>query len=110
MISLQAIYRFNIASSFSGEAKYEDISKRCGLAEPETRRILRHAMTYRIFRESSEGIVAHTAASKLLSTNPVMREWVGMVSEELWPAATRVKDLPKAGVQKFFTEIRPTDS
>lgn len=110
MISLHAIYRFDIASSFSTETTYEEISKKCGLTEPETRRILRHAMTYRIFREPSEGIVAHTAASKLLSTSSVMREWVGLVTEEMWPAATHVKDRPKAGVRYSFTEIRLTDS
>lgn len=90
MISLQAIYRFNIATNFSNETSYEDIAKKCGLTELQTRRILRHAMAHHVFRESSEGIVAHTAVSKLLATDSVMREFIGMWTEECWPAATRV--------------------
>lgn len=89
-MSLHAIYRFQIATSFSNEASYEDIAKKCGLTEPQTRRILRHAMSYHVFRESSEGLVAHTSASKLLSTNSVVRDSVGFLAEECWPAATRV--------------------
>ena len=93
LISLQAICRFGIATSFADgreEASYEEISRACGLGEPEVRRILRHAMANRIFRESEEGVVTHTAASKMLAVNCLMRDWVGMMTEELWPAATRV--------------------
>ena len=46
-------------------------------------------MTYRIFCEPRQGVVAHTAASKLLAENELTREWVGMVSEEMWPAAAK---------------------
>lgn len=55
------------------------------------RRLLRHAMAFRIFQEPSEGIVRHTAASKTLADTPLLRQWMGMVSEELWPAATKVR-------------------
>lgn len=48
-------------------------------------------MTSHIFQEPRKGIVAHTAASKMLADNPIMRDMVGMVSEELWPSATRVR-------------------
>ena len=36
-------------------------------------------------------MIAHTAASKLLADDPLMREWIGMVSEELWPAASKAR-------------------
>jgi len=54
--------------------------------------MLRHAMTSHIFQEPQEGIVAHTAASKVLSEFPLMSQWVGMVCEEMWPAATKLVD------------------
>lgn len=95
MTSLQAIYRFNIATSFpygKDRATYKEISSACGITEPVVRRILRSAMANHVFRESSPGVVAHTAASKVLAENPLMRQWLGMVSEEIWPAATRVGD------------------
>jgi hypothetical protein len=94
LISLQAIYRFQLATSFpSGEdeATFAEISRASGLAEADLRRILRHAMTNHIFREPRKGVVAHTAASKMLAVNPLMHQWVGMVSEEMWPSAARVR-------------------
>ena len=92
MIALQAIYRFKLANAFpdnKSEATFEEISQQSGLSVSHTRRILRHAITHRIFREPRKGTVAHTAASLYLVTNPSMREWVGMVSEEMWPTATK---------------------
>ena len=53
------------------------------------RRILRHAMSYRIFQEVEKGFVAHTGASKLLAEDGDLRQWIGMVMEEMWPAATK---------------------
>lgn len=92
MTSLQAIYRFNIATSFEDQATYKEISGACGITEPFARRILRSAMANHLFRELTPGIVVHTAASKVLAENPLMHQWLGMVSEEMWPAATRVGD------------------
>lgn len=47
-------------------------------------------MTNYIFKEHNN-IVAHTAASKLLNENSMMQAWVGMICEESWPAAARVR-------------------
>ena len=52
--------------------------------------MIRYAMTKHIFKEPSTGIVAHTAASQVLAEVPIMRDWVGMVCEEMWPSAARV--------------------
>ena len=90
LVSLQAIYHYKIAQSFSGEASYAQISGTCGLDEPTLRRIMRHAMTNHIFKEHNN-IVSHTAASKLLNENPLLQAWVGMICEESWPAAARVR-------------------
>ncbi|KAL9594232.1 MAG: hypothetical protein Q9219_007149 [cf. Caloplaca sp. 3 TL-2023] len=91
-ISLQAIVRFGLATSFpegQDEATFQQIAQISGLPEDQVRRILRHAMTFRIFQEPREGIVRHTAASKTIADDPSMRQWVGLISEELWPAATK---------------------
>ena len=86
------IYRFNIATSFpvGEEASYKQISQVCGLDEVNLRRILRFAIARRVFCEPRKGFVAHTATSRILAEMPVVREYVGMVCEELWPAAVRV--------------------
>ncbi|CAO1604437.1 hypothetical protein XANCAGTX0491_007994 [Xanthoria calcicola] len=91
-ISLQAIVKFGLASSFphgQDEASFADIAAASSLPEATVRRLLRHAMAFRIFQEPSEGIVRHTTASKTLADTPLLRQWMGMVSEELWPAATK---------------------
>ena len=49
-------------------------------------------MTYHIFCEPKEGLVAHTPVSRLLAEMPLLREWVGMSCEDMWPSATRVVD------------------
>ena len=93
LTTLQAIYRFQLAISFpegKNEATFEEISQSSGLSVSYVQRILRYAMTYRIFREPRKGIVAHTAASMYLATNPGMREWIGVATEEMWPAASKV--------------------
>ena len=96
MISLQAIYRFGLATGFpigKDEATFGEIASSSGVCESQVRRILRHAMAFRIFCEPRKGVVAHTAASKVLAENTLMREWIGMVSEEMWPSASRVSPL-----------------
>ena len=92
LIVLQAIYRFKLANSFpdgKDEATFEEISQRSGLSVSYVQRILRHAITYRIFCEPRKGTIAHTAASLYFANNSSMREWVGMVCEEMWPAASK---------------------
>lgn len=99
MISLQAICRFGLATglpSDKDEATFTEMASYSGLPEPYVRRILRHAMTYRIFHEPRKGVVAHTAASSYLAENSLMRQWVGMVSEEMWPAAVKVRSPQRA--------------
>lgn len=94
-LSIQAIYRFGFATAFPpgrDEATFAEISAATGVSESHVRRLLRHAMTFRIFQEPREGVVCHTAASKALADNPMLRQWTGMVSEELWPAVTKAVD------------------
>lgn len=56
------------------------------------KRILRHAISQRIFYEPQPGVVAHTQASRLLAENSAYRDYYGTVCQEVWPAATRTCD------------------
>ncbi|KAL8765648.1 MAG: hypothetical protein Q9209_007328 [Squamulea sp. 1 TL-2023] len=94
-LSRQAIVKFGLASAFpdgQDEASFADMAAKSGLPEATVRRLLRHAMAFRIFQEPREGIVRHTAASKALADTPLLRQWIGMMSEELWPAAAKAVD------------------
>lgn len=75
------------------EATYEQISEKCGLNVVDTRRVLGYAMTNHMFKEVRPGVVAHTAASKLLATNPLIKDYVGIASEERFQAAAHVMHL-----------------
>lgn len=54
-------------------------------------RIIRHAVTMRIFCEPEPGTVAHTKASRILGS-PEITDWTLAGTEELGPAAGKVKD------------------
>lgn len=94
-VSLQAISRFHIADLVppGGKTTFADIAKQTGLEEQAVRRVLRHAITMRVFREPEPGVVAHTQASKALM-DPVANDWVGCGTDEMWPAATKVLTTP----------------
>ncbi|KAI0423455.1 sterigmatocystin 8-O-methyltransferase [Xylaria sp. FL1042] len=92
-VSLQAITRLKIANLVpsGGQSTYAAVAKGTGLAEREVRRLLRHAMTMRVFRETETGALAHTQASRAL-LDPVANDWVGLGTEETWSASTRMVD------------------
>jgi hypothetical protein len=73
-----------------GSISYQDLSQKVGVDEDVIRRIMRYAITKHIFREVDGGKTAHSATSKMLVESPMMMEWIGMVCEEMWPAATQV--------------------
>ena len=92
MTGLHAINHFQIAEQFPKDkesATYAELSLSTGLPEFQLRRLLRQAMTQRIFTEPTEDSVAHTAASKML-LKPFVHERVDFTCEETWPAATKV--------------------
>ena len=94
LICIQAIEKFNIATSFpvGGEASFSQIAKASGISEDDTKRVLRQAMTQHIFKEPRPGYVAHTAISKQIAEDPLMRDWIAFMCNEEWRAAPRVVD------------------
>jgi hypothetical protein len=71
---------------------FAEIAKQTPLTEQMVARLLRHAITQRIFREPEPGMVAHTQASKILA-DPVIRDWLRVGTEEMWPASTKARPL-----------------
>ena len=61
------------------------------------RRIIRHAITNRIFTEPTKGYVAHTSRSRLLipTENAPMSAWVSFMTSDLWVSIARVVDAMK---------------
>ena len=49
-------------------------------------------MTYRIFAEPSPGVIAHTAASRVLATDENLANFIEVAFDELLPAASRMVD------------------
>jgi len=94
LICIQAIEKFNIALSFpvGGEASFSEIAKTSGISEDDTKRVIRQAMTQHIFKEPRPGYVAHTAISKQIAEDPLMRDWIAFMCNEEWRAAPRVVD------------------
>ncbi len=98
-LCMQAITEFKIANMVPphGRVSFGDIAKQTPMTEQMTARLLRHAMTMRFFCEPVPGMVAHTTASKLLS-NPAANDWLQSGTEEMWPAATKVKSSENASL------------
>ncbi|KAI1453493.1 sterigmatocystin 8-O-methyltransferase [Annulohypoxylon moriforme] len=93
MVGIDAICRFHIADIVppGGQVSFAEIAEKTKLDEPLVRRLVRHAMTMRIFREPEPGMVAHTKISKYF-TLPYVNDWLSFGAREGWPAATRMLD------------------
>lgn len=67
-------------------------------------RIIRHAVTMRVFREPECGFVAHTRASRMLAS-PEMRDWIRAGTEELGPAGSKVRHLSGTRVERHIDDL-----
>ncbi|KAM3064788.1 hypothetical protein ACMFMG_008731 [Clarireedia jacksonii] len=93
-LGLQFIHRGKIATVFPpGEEKtFAEIAAARDLDVNETKRFLRLAMTNYVFTEPREGVVAHSACSKVLAENRYAAAWLGHAVENVWPTLPRVLD------------------
>ncbi|KAL6406909.1 hypothetical protein AUP68_09723 [Ilyonectria robusta] len=86
---LDVLNRFGFFTSVPvGEsATYSDIAARTTLPESLVRRILRHAMTMRLFDEKPpySGKIVHTSTTAFMSKNPIWRSWVAHNMEDMRP-------------------------
>ena len=83
-----------------GTATFSEVSQKTGLEKNAVRRLLRHAMNMRIFREPEPEVVAHTSISKFL-TIPYINGWVGFEARDTWPATTRVSVMTNQNAEKM---------
>lgn len=106
-LCMQAIAEFGIADMVppDGSVSFGDIASQTPMSEQLTARLLRHAMTMRIFHESEPGMVAHTAASRVLHKSAA-NEWLRAGTVEMWPAATKMVD----AIQKWPGSQEPNET
>ncbi|KAF3931385.1 O-demethylpuromycin-O-methyltransferase [Dactylella cylindrospora] len=92
--TLHVITHFKIAEvvPLEGDISYADVGQAINLPELKVRQVLRLAMTNRLFYEPRHGYVAHTAASKLLKDDPLMKNWVSYNTDDLAPASLKLVD------------------
>lgn len=85
------MHSFDIAKHvpLDREASYADIATRTGQDETNIRRLIRHAITNRVFCEPREGFVAHTAASIVFTKDQQMVDWNGLNNEEIFGSASK---------------------
>ncbi|KAK5995933.1 Chlorophenol O-methyltransferase [Cladobotryum mycophilum] len=113
-LSLQAIWEFKVAQAvpLDGMISYEDLTTKVvelndGLDIPmlNLRRLIRHAMTNRLFVEPKKGFVAHTRTSRLLLEDVPLNSWVGFMCNDLWlPIANVVGAMKKWPASEESTE------
>jgi hypothetical protein len=91
MVGIDAVTRYQIPDMVpaTGQITFDEIAEKTGLQKNAVRRILRHAMSMRIFREPEPEVVAHSKISKFL-TIPYINAWAQFESRDTWPATTRV--------------------
>lgn len=108
MSSLRWLYHFKIAEAvpLDRAVTFAEVAKATGVDEDHLKRVLRHAMTNRIFREPEAGLVAHTSVSALLVRSKSLNDWVGYTCEETYPASAKLVEAH----EKYGTSQKPNES
>ncbi|KAI1779353.1 S-adenosyl-L-methionine-dependent methyltransferase [Hypoxylon cercidicola] len=92
--SLQLINHYGIANlvPLDGPIAFAQLQAKTSLDPINLARLLRHAMANRLFQEPKPGVIAHTAASRLLAVDDDLQAWVGFNAEEVYPGSAHVVD------------------
>ncbi|GAD92073.1 hypothetical protein AN5415.2 [Paecilomyces variotii No. 5] len=108
MSTLQWIYHFKIAEAvpLDRAVTFAEIAKARSVDEDYLKRILRYAMTNRIFREPESGLVAHTSVSALLVRSKSLNDWVGYTCEETYPASAKLVE----AYEKYGASQKPNEA
>lgn len=99
MAVLGCLQHFDIFNTvpWEGSIPYSDIATKIGLSKDKTERIIKHAMTSRIFYEPEPGMVAHTANSIMPAKMPHLNAWIGTGRQNSDPAMGKLEE----AFQKF---------
>ncbi|KAI0119468.1 S-adenosyl-L-methionine-dependent methyltransferase [Daldinia grandis] len=90
--SLQLINHFGLATlvPLDGSITLSELQAKTSLDPINLARLLRHAMTNHVFQELKPGVIAHTAASRLLAEDQDLQAWVIFNTEGVYPASAQV--------------------
>ncbi|KAL8785484.1 MAG: hypothetical protein Q9195_008627 [Heterodermia aff. obscurata] len=93
VLSLSAVNAYNLADHvpLEGSTTLLEIADRSGLSVQLVERFMRHAMGSHIFTEEN-GMIRHTASSRLLATLPDLKAAISMRFTEACPALMKVPD------------------
>lgn len=85
----QFIFDFDIAHQvpLTGDISYDDLSKAIDINASVLRQVLRAGMPYHMFYEPRQGHVAHTATTKVMERQPLIKDWTGLSTNILFPGA-----------------------
>ncbi|KAI2468770.1 putative O-methyltransferase [Annulohypoxylon bovei var. microspora] len=94
LVGQQVITRFKLAEAvpIGGEITFAELAANAGLHETHLRKILRLTIAQHIFVEPRPGVVAHSAASRLIAENKVLADWLRYSTSDLWHAAYHMSD------------------
>lgn len=89
LVGIQGITRFGLAKEvpIDGEATFEQLATHAGIGVTHMKRMLRLAIAQHIFQEIRPGVVAHTAASRLLAEDEPLHQWMAWKADEGWSSA-----------------------
>ncbi|KAK4497294.1 hypothetical protein PRZ48_011744 [Zasmidium cellare] len=109
-VSRHALDRFQVYQKVPvGETRtYTQLAEATGLPLNVIRRLIRHAITQRIFTEPTPDVVAHTPASKLLAEDRNVRDYWGILSEIVSPAAAQTANALSKWPQESGSKKRET--
>ncbi|KAK4199612.1 S-adenosyl-L-methionine-dependent methyltransferase [Triangularia verruculosa] len=91
-LALAAINHYGIAKLVPLDAPISlaDLQAKTPLDPINLARLIRLAITNKIFCEPTPGFIAHTAASKTLAQDDDLQAWVGFNGEDILPASAHV--------------------
>ncbi|KAI1140753.1 S-adenosyl-L-methionine-dependent methyltransferase [Hypoxylon sp. FL0543] len=95
--SLQLINHYGIAKlvPLEGTITLSQLQAKAPIDPINLTRLLRYAMTNHLFQEPKPGVIAHTAASRLLVEDQALQAWVGFNTEDVYPGSAHVIDALK---------------
>ncbi|KAJ5287206.1 O-methyltransferase [Penicillium angulare] len=111
LASLNAVYEYDLPSKIPLEPSNKtlsssEIAQAAGMPPGICRRVIVHAMENGIFVDAGNDQVGHSSLSRLLATDPGAFQTVGMLLNELSPAALRI---PEA-IRKYGTSSEPNET
>jgi hypothetical protein len=92
LTSYHAIAQLNLASSFpaDGSTSIAQLAKVANIDENDCSRLVRHALTQRLFTEPTKGVIKHTAASQAIANVPYLRQFIEQSCNDMWVSAPHI--------------------